>query len=414
MTSGRALARNDFYRRLFVARTISNLGNGISPIALSFGVLALPGADATTLSIVLAAQAIPVVLLLPIGGVIADRVGNARIIGVTDVMMSVVVGVESVLFITGRVTIPVLVVLAALTGILIALWYPAFPGLVPDVVREEHHLQPANAYISVGSNAGLILGNALGGVLVATIGAGAALAVDAVTFLVAGVLVVSFRHVSKPHVSGESMMGDLAHGWRLVISIRWFVVVVLAFSVIVMALRGAEEVMGPVLALQEYGGAAGWAVVMGFMSVGLLVGAFTASKIHVARPMLFGMLITLTLPVWMVCLAFALPLAVVSLGAFGWGMAIEMFQVNWFTTLQTHIPRESIARVSSYDAMGSLLLGPVGLALAGPLVAAVGLQTSFLIAAGICLVAILAAISARSIWQLRSQPAHAPQQPDAP
>jgi len=91
-----------------------------------------------------------------------------------------------------------------------------------------------------------------------------------------------------------------------------------------------------------------------------------------------------------------------------------MFQVNWFTTLQMHIPRESIARVSSYDAMGSLLLGPVGLALAGPLVAAVGLQTSFLIAAATCLVAILAALSARSIWQLRSQTAHEPHPPSAP
>jgi len=323
------------------------------------------------------------------------------------VLMGVVVATEATLFITGRVTIPILVVLAVLSGVLIALWYPAFPGLVPDVVKAEHHLQPANAYISVGSNAGLIVGNAVGGLLVATVGAGVALAVDAATFLVAGLLVASFRQVSKPHVSGESMMGDLAHGWRLVISIRWFVVVVLAFSVIVMAYSGAEQVMGPVLALQRYGGAAGWAIVMGCMSAGLLLGAFTASRIHVSRPMLFGMAITLTLPVWLACLAFALPLPIVSLGAFLWGMSIEMFQVNWFTTLQTNVPRESIARVSSYDAMGSLLLGPVGLALAGPLVAAVGLQTGFLIAAGICLVAILASLCFPSIRQLRT---HQPQE----
>lgn len=402
MSSGKELARNDYYRRLFTARTISNLGNGISPIALSFGILALPGADASTLSLVLAAQAIPVVLILPIGGVIADRVGNARIIGITDVIMGAVVAAEAALFITGRVTIPVLVVLAAITGVLIALWYPAFPGLVPDVVAHEDHLQPANAYLSVGSNAGLILGSAVAGVLVAAFGAGVALAVDALTFLVAGLLVTSFRHMSKPHDSGESMLGDLAHGWRLVISIRWFVVVVVAFSVIVMALRGAEEVMGPVLALQEYGGAAGWAVVMGLMSVGLLLGAFVASRIHVSRPMLFGMVITLTLPLWLVTLAFALPLPFVAAGAFLWGMAIELFQVNWFTTLQTHIPRESIARVSSYDAMGSLLLGPIGLALAGPLVAAVGLQTAFLIAAAICVVAIVPVLFAPSIRNLRA------------
>jgi len=78
--------------------------------------------------------------------------------------------------------------------------------------------------------------------------------------------------------------------------------------------------------------------------------------------------------------------------------------VVWFTTLQTHIPRESISRVSSYDAMGSLMFGPIGLALAGPLVVAVGLQAAFLVAAAVCLVAIVASLLSRSIWRLTSQP----------
>lgn len=401
-SAGRSLARNAYYRRLFASRTISNVGNGILPIALAFGVLALPGATPSTLSLVLAAQAIPLVILLPLGGVIADRVGSARIISVTDVIMFGVTGAVALLFITGSITIPVLVVLNFLAGCLVALWYPAYPGLVPDVVQQEEHLQPANAYISVAANGGLIIGNAVGGLLVAAFGAGVAIAVDAVSFLVAGLLVFTFRHVSKPHESGESMLGDLAHGWRLVISIRWFVVVVLAFSIIVMALRGAEEVMGPVLAVQSYGGAPGWAAVLATMSVGLLVGAVTASRIRVRRPMLFGMLITLTLPVWLVCLAFALPLPIVAAGAFLWGMSIEMFQVLWFTAIQTNIPRESIARVSAYDAMGSLMFGPIGLAIAGPLIVAVGLQTAFLLAAGVVLLAVLASLLSRSVRELRS------------
>ena len=84
-------------------------------------------------------------------------------------------------------------------------------------------------------------------------------------------------------------------------------------------------------------------------------------------------------------------------------MAIEFFQVFWFTTIQTHIPREVHARVSSYDAMGSLMFGPIGLALAGPLVTAVGLQWSFLIAAAICLVAILASLFSRSVRTLEME-----------
>ena len=61
--------------------------------------------------------------------------------------------------------------------------------------------------------------------------------------------------------------------------------------------------------------------------------------------MLFGMLVCLTLPVWLVCLAFALPLPVVAAGAFAWGLAIELFMVLWFTALQTNVPRESLSRV---------------------------------------------------------------------
>jgi MFS family permease len=384
----RELWRNDHYRRLFAARTISNVGNGIMPIALAFGVLALPGASPTSLSIVLAAQAVPLILMLPIGGVVADRLGRARVIAVTDIVLSAFVATMAVLFLTGSATVPLLAMLSFIAGTLNALWYPAFAGIVPDVVAEEH-LQPANAYVSIASNGGLIVGNAIGGLLVAAFGPGVAIAIDAASFLLAGLLVFTFRQVSVPHVSGETVWGDLVHGWRVFVSFRWVVVIVLSFSFIVMAMRGAEEVMGPVLA-----------VVLASLSVGLLVGGLTASRIRVRRPLVFGMLVSLALPVWLVTLAFALPLPVVALGAFAWGLAIELFMVLWLTALQSNVPRESLSRVSSYDAMGSLMFGPIGLALAGPLIAAVGLQASFLIAAAVAAIAILASLLSRSVRQL--------------
>jgi MFS family permease len=402
MSASSALWGNAAYRRLFAARTISNIGNGIMPIALAFGVLELPGATPTSLSIVLAAQAVPLIIMLPIGGVVADRIGRARVIAVTDVILSAFVFSVAALFLTGNATVPLLAVLSFIMGVLNGLWWPAMSGLVPDVMGDDKHLQPANAYISVASNGGLIAGNALGGLLVAAFGSGVAIAIDATTFLIAGLLVFTFRQVSKPNASEESMLGDLVHGWRVFVSFKWVWVITLSFSFIVMVLRGSEEVMGPVLALQEYGGAAGWAVVLACMSVGLLVGAVLGSRIRVRRPMLFGMLICLTLPVWLVCLAFALPLPVVAAGAFVWGLAIELFMVFWMTALQTNVPRDSLSRVMAYDAMGSLMFGPIGLALAGPLVAVLGLQAAFLIAAGVALVAILASLLSSSVRNLRS------------
>jgi MFS family permease len=137
------------------------------------------------------------------------------------------------------------------------------------------------------------------------------------------------------------------------------------------------------------------------MSAGLLVGALTGSRIRVRRPMVFGMLICLALPVWLVCLAFALPLPVVAAGAFAWGIAIELFMVLWFTALQTHVPREALSRVNAYDSMGSLMFGPIGLALAGPVVSAWGLQTGFLLAAGVATLAIAASLFSGAVRGLR-------------
>ena len=403
-TSTRVLLANVQFRRLFFARTISNIGNGVAPIAIAFGVLSLPGATPTSLSIVLAAQAIPLVLVLPVGGVVADRLGRAKVIAITDLILSAFVMLTAALFLTGTATVPLLALIGAISGCLNALWWPAMSGLVPEVVDDEH-LQPANAFVSVASNAGLIAGNAIGGVLVALIGSGWAIAVDSVSFIIAGLLVFSMRDVSSRHSSGESTFADLAHGWRVFWSYRWVVVIVGAFSFVIMVWRGAEEVMGPVLAREVYGGAAGWAFIMVFQSVGLLLGAVVASKLRVRRPLVVGMLAMLTLPLWLATLAFELPIGWVALGSFACGVSLELLAVWWFTAMQTNIPRDALSRVSAYDAMGSLMFGPIGLAISGPLIVSVGANEAFLIAAAVATAAILGSLLFRSVRQLSSEPA---------
>ena len=399
--SVRTLATMSAYRRLFAARTISNVGNGMAPVALAFGVLALPDGSPTALSIVLASQAIPLVIFLPIGGVIADRVGRPLMIGLCDMLLFAVIAAIGLLFLTDNATIPLLVGLQVLAGILNGLWYPAYPGLISDVVPEEH-LQPANAYLSVGSNGGFIIGTAIGGVLVTLFGSGWAIVIDAFTFLIAGALVYSFRRLSRPHHSGETPIRDLVDGWKSFISYRWIVAVVVAFSLIVMVMRGAEEVLGPVLADQRYGGPAGWSAVLGALAVGLLVGALIASRLRIARPIAFGMLMCLMLPAWLLTLALAAPLPVIMAGAFAWGLAIEFFQVLWFTALQRNVPPESLSRVSSYDAFGSLMFGPVGLALAGPLLLFVPISEAFAVAALVAAAATLGSLLVPAVWKLRA------------
>ena len=112
------------------------------------------------------------------------------------------------------------------------------------------------------------------------------------------------------------------------------------------------------------------------------------------------MLVTLALPAWLLILALESPLPVAALGAFAFGISLELFYVLWITALQTRVPRESLSRVNSYDALGSLMFGPIGLALAGPLVAAIGLQRSFLIGAAISTIAVVGCLLYRPVREL--------------
>jgi predicted MFS family arabinose efflux permease len=389
------------YPSFFAARFISNLGNGMGPIALAFAVLALPDSTPTSLSLVLAAQAIPMVALLPLGGVIADRLGRARVIAITDVVLSAVVAAIGVLFLTNTATIPVVMALSFVAGCLNALWYPAFTGLAADVVPDKH-LQGANAYISFASNSGLIIGTGVAGIIVATLGPSIAIIIDAATFLVAGILVFTFRHVSKRQPTEQSHLRDLVDGWKVFTSFRWIVVVVGAYSLILMVMRGAEEVVGPVLALEIYGGAAGWSLVLAGQSIGLLVGAVIASRFKPKRPMVFGALATGALVPYLLALAFASPLWVVVPLAFFWGVAMDAFYIVWLTEVQSRVPREALSRVMSYDAFGSLIFGPLGLALAGPLVVVIGIANTLFVGAAVCCAAVAAMLLAPSVRGLRA------------
>jgi len=394
------ILREANYRKLFLARTISNFGNGMSPTALAFAVLGLKGADASTLSVVLTAQAIPLVLLLPLGGVIADRVGRARMIGSTDVVLSGVIFIAAGLFATDCATIPLLVLLMALAGVLNALWYPAYPGLPTDLVDEEH-LQTANAYLSFGSNAAYISGAATGGLLVATVGSAAALATDATTFLVAGLIVWTLRHTSKRTESRASVLTELHDGWKIFLSYRWVVAVVVSFSFIVLAVRATEGVLGPIVAKDHFDGAVTWSKIVAAEGVGLLIGAALASKIRPKRPLVSGMLLTIPAALMMIVLGLVAPLPIIMLASGLWGIGIELFMVWWYTELQGHIPTESIGRVSAYDAFGSLLFGPIGLAIAGPLALGIGTQKTLFIGAGIVLTAIAASLFSPALRNLR-------------
>jgi hypothetical protein len=108
----------------------------------------------------------------------------------------------------------------------------------------------------------------------------------------------------------------------------------------------------------------------------------------------------LTLPV-LVALAVPLPVVAVAACAFVAGLGLEVFGVLWDTTMQQEIPAEKLSRVYSYDALGSFVLVPVGLAVAGPVAAAVGTSEALLLAGAVNLAATLAVLGVRDVRTLR-------------
>jgi MFS family permease len=377
-----------YVKRLFIARFVSNYGNGLGPIALAFGILALPNGSANLLGLVLGSSTVVFLMMAPFGGVIADKYGRARMVGLTDMIAGVILFVQVGYFATGNVPIAVLLIINGSFGILWGIFWPAFSGVIPSVLPESA-LQKGNAINSLVSNGGLILGAASAGFLVSGFGATAALAIDAASFFFSGVVIFSFRHLTpRAEVTENTMIDDLHHGWKVFISFRWIVIIVMAFSFIVMCWAAAESVLGPLIALKYFDGPKSWSFVITAESAGLIVGSLIALKVKPKYPMRFLMLSSFTITFYIWSLAKPQSLALIAFGAFLFGITLDLWGTIWSTALQRKVPRDSLSRVSSFDAMGSLLFRPVGLAIAGPLSTLFGLEKFIQILAAITVVAI--------------------------
>ncbi|MER7133103.1 MFS transporter, partial [Streptosporangium saharense] len=177
---------------LLVARTISVLGAAFAPVALAFGVLALPGATARTLSVVLTAESLPMVVFMLVGGVIADRLPRHRVMMTAESLNAVAFLALAAMMLTGWTPLTALAVAAAFSGVSTAILFPALTGIVPDVV-EADRLQTANALLGLGTNISRVAGLVMGGMTVVLIGAGWALVVSGLMFALAAVLVTALR-----------------------------------------------------------------------------------------------------------------------------------------------------------------------------------------------------------------------------
>jgi MFS family permease len=369
------------------------------------------------LGIVLAAQTVPLVLFVLLGGVWADRLPRQRVMLASDLVRFATQGASAVLILDGSARIWQLAALQALYGMADGFFTPAANGLVPQVVAAEE-LQPANALLGLSENATSILGPAVAGVIVVGVGAGWGLAVDAATFLLSAAFLAVLRVDSAVQVARErttSVISELRAGWKAFSSRRWLLVSVGYFTLMFAFGFSTFRVLGPEVAEKSLGGPGAWAAISAAMGVGALAGGFLALRWRPAHPLRAAFVISL----------FGVPLTLLLLGAHAalWliiltsvieGVTGSFFNAVWFTAMQRSVPAEELSRVTSWDAVGSYALQPVGLALAGPIAAAIGVSTTLYAAGGIFLLITIGVIAMPSIWSFDGGQSEAPRSTPSP
>ncbi|MEV6418722.1 MFS transporter [Streptomyces sp. NPDC051662] len=404
MTAAQAAAppllRDRRFLLLAAARTISVLGNAFARVALAFAVLALPGAGPGQLSLVLACQALPMLLFILVGGVIADRMSRSRLMVLADVVGAAAYAGLAAMILTGYAPLWALCALAVLAGTATALFMPALEGVVPLIVPESA-LQRANGILRIGTNSATLLGLALSGVTVAFVGAGWALALNAFSFVLSAVLVNGLRLARRPRAA-SSGWADLRDGWHEFFSRQWLWVVVAQYTVVVAAVNATVGVFGPLAANDHLGGARAWSLIVAAQALGMLAGAGFATRIRVRRPLLVAVLATFPFAAPMILLGVHAPIWSIAVAMFCSGFANDIFGVLWITTIQREVPEEALSRVSAYDLFGSLAFAPLGLLVAGPVAERVGTGPALVGCGALVILATGAALLSPQIRSLRA------------
>ena len=399
------------FRLLLADRLIAPASVGFSIVGVSFAVLKATNSPAA-LSYVLAAQIAPSLVFALVGGVAADRFPPQRVIVAANLLMAIGEGTFGLLALTGRPPLWAMIGLEGITGTGVAVFYPASQALLPRLVPRDL-LQEASAISRLVMNVGQMAGAAVAGLLVAAAGAGWALVLCGIGMLGTVPLLLAIRGAERAEgkAPARSMLTELREGWSEFRSHTWLWVIVAQFGVVLMAWYGAFSVLGPVVAREHLGGPAAWGAITAADAFGLIAGGLAALRFTPRRPMLFVVLTGGAIAISPLSLAMVLPLPAVCLASFGLGVFVEMMMVQWTVTMARNIPSEMLARVSSYDVLGSVMAMPAGALIAGPLGAAIGTSNAQYAAAAVIVVASALALIPRDIRAMRSGIAQAPPAP---
>lgn len=389
------------FRLLLADRVLAPASFAFSLVGVSFAVLDETNGSTAKLSYVLAAQIAPALVFMLLGGVIADRIAPQKVIVAGNMMMAAGEGSFGLLLLTGHPALWQMIGLECLTGTGMAIFYPASTALLPRLVPAEL-MQEASAVSRLAMNGAQMGGAVLAGFVVAAIKPGWALAICGIGLLGTVPLMLSLRVTSPERMHQPGMLRELREGWSEFRSHTWLWVIVGQFGIVMMAWYGSFSVLGPVVARAHLGGPAAWGTITGAESLGLIAGGLISLRFKPSRPMRFVVISGGSIAITPLALAMLWPLPVICATSFALGIAMEIMMVQWTVALATRIPPAKLARVSSYDTLGSVMAMPIGAVLAGPIAAWVGVSVTQYGAAALIVAASVLALLPRDVRTLRA------------
>jgi DHA3 family tetracycline resistance protein-like MFS transporter len=375
--------RHRDFRLLWGGMCVSLLGDGVFLVALAWQVYQLSDGP-TAMGIVGIAMTVPTIAFLLVGGALSDRLNRRHLMLAADSARMLATAALGALSVTGALEIWHIAVLVAVYGTGQAFFAPAFDAIVPDLIPEDQ-LAQANALDQFVRPIALrMLGPALGGVLVGVAGAGAAFALDALSFAVCAGALVLMRPaaVTRDAVRARSVVGDLRDGWRFVRARRWLWVTFAGAAVAYLLFMGPVEVLVPYLVKHDLrGGASDLGLIFGAGGLASILSAMVLGQLGMPRRNMTVMYV-----VWTIA---TVAVAGYGLGTAVWHLMLASAVFNaletagtiiWATAKQQHVPSGMLGRVSSLDWLISIGLLPVSFALTAPVSAILGARETLVLA----------------------------------
>ncbi len=408
-TSMMDVLRGRDFRLLWIGDGISVLGDQFYLIAVPWLILQITGSG-LALGLMLMLAGIPRAILMLVGGALSDRFSPRKILLVSHGIRALLVGLLTVLVVTETVQLWHLYVLSFIFGVVDAFGYPAFSSMVPRLLDRDQ-LESGNALLQITMRMSIFIGPVLAGVVVATLGTTAALAIDTATFVFVMLMLFLMNDVKlKIPPKAEDDESDTQTESGILASIReglvyvWnapvLPIVLFMIAAVDFAAAGSIGVGLPVLAESRFGDANALGIMLSAFGGGSLLGLVIGGTVRFQRlgllfiGLMLGFALSFALLGFATSVIFAAGLMAIA------GAISGIYNVVGLSWIQKRIDPAVMGRVMSLIMFSSVGVQPLSSAIAGLLVD-VNLTAMFVAAGGVIVIAALFVLSKREMRELR-------------